>query len=406
MILQELLILALFSVGFNLLMFIPAYLFRTDKLTDISYSLTFLAISAYALLKGDFHLEKFVVFAMVSIWAIRLGGYLLIRIHKMGRDKRFDEMRSEFWSFFGFWFLQGVSVFIIIIPSAFFLLKKEVSFNSLSFFGIFIWAIGLIIESIADNQKFQFKLKSVNTNKWPENGLWKYSRHPNYLGEILVWFGLFVTSFYSLTQNEAIISFISPIFISVLLLFISGIPLLEKKHNEKWANSIAYQTYKQLTGKLFPKFTLSLLIAIAIPQLIGGLGAYFTMSSVNNWFLTLSKPLWNPPSWVFGPVWTILYLLMGIAAFLIWKKRKTIAVSKALILYTIQLLFNLLWSILFFGMKRIDMAFLEIIVLWILIFFTIKEFYKIYKIAAYLLIPYLLWVTFASILNLNIWILN
>ena len=406
MIFQELLLLGLFSVGFNLLMFIPAYLFKTDKLTDISYSLTFLAIAFYTLFKGGFNFEKFVVFAMVSIWAIRLGGYLLIRIHKMGRDKRFDVMRNEFWSFAGFWLLQGVRVFIIIIPSAFFLLKKDVSFNSLSFFGIFIWVTGLVIESVADNQKFLFKLKSANKNKWPENGLWKYSRHPNYLGEILVWAGLFFTSFYSLTQIEATIGFISPIYISVLLLFISGIPLLEKKHNQKWANSIAYQNYKQSTGKLFPKYTLSLLIAIAIPQLISGIGAYFTLSSVNGWFLTLSKPQWNPPSWVFGPVWTVLYLLMGVAAFLIWRKGKTIPVSKALTLYTIQLLFNLLWTILFFGLKRIDMAFLEIIILWVLIFFTIKEFYGIHKVASYLLIPYLIWVTFASFLNLYIWILN
>ena len=406
MVLQEILILALFSIGFNLLMFIPAYLYKTDKLTDISYSLTFLAIATYVLFKEEFYIEKLVVFAMIAIWAIRLGGYLLNRIHKMGRDKRFDEMRSKFWSFFGFWLLQGISVFIISIPSAFFLLSKDVSFTSISFFGIFIWAAGLLIEAFADNQKFQFKLKEANANKWPEHGLWKYSRHPNYLGEILVWIGLFITSFQALSQNQAIIGLISPLFIIILLLFISGIPLLEQKHQEKWGNSLAYQTYKKTTGKVVPKYTFSLLLSIIIPQIIGGAGAYFTMSSVNNWYLTLNKPVWNPPSWVFGPVWTLLYALMGIAAFMIWRKRKTIQVKKALWLYGLQLLLNLLWSILFFGKMSPEMAFIEIIFLWVLIFLTIKAFYKIDKVAAYLLIPYLLWVTFASILNLTIWILN
>jgi len=402
----DLLTIAFFSIGFNILMFIPAYLFRTDKLTDFSYSLTFIAVVTYIFIDQDFSLEKLIVFLMVVIWAIRLGTYLFYRIQKIGRDKRFDDMRMKFWSFFGFWLLQGMSVFIIIIPSVLFLQAEQVSFNFLSFVGIFIWLFGLLLESTADQQKFAFKSNPSNHNKWQMAGLWKYSRYPNYLGEILLWVGIFITCLNSLSSVQIIIGIASPIYIALLLIFVSGIPLLERKNDERWSQLDAYNAYKKRTGKLIPRYTGVFLIAILIPQIVGGLGAFFTMQSVNDWYLTLIKPSWNPPSWVFGPVWTLLYTMMGIASFLIWKRRTTIKISKAIWLYGIHLIFNLLWSVLFFGFGLIGFAFVEILVLWFLIFITAKSFYKIDKNAAFLLIPYLLWVTFASILNFSIWILN
>ena len=155
-----------------------------------------------------------------------------------------------------------------------------------------------------------------------------------------------------------------------------------------------------------PKGTLQLIIAILIAQIIGGMGAFFTMQSVNDWYLTLLKPSWNPPSWVFGPVWSLLYTMMGVASFLIWKKRADYKVFKPLFIYGIHLAFNLLWSVLFFGLQSVGFAFIEIMLLWLLIIITIKEFFKVDKYAAYLLIPYLLWVTFAALLNLTIWTLN
>lgn len=149
-----------------------------------------------------------------------------------------------------------------------------------------------------------------------------------------------------------------------------------------------------------------LIIALIIPQLAGGLGSVFTAASVKSWYLTLEKPLLNPPSWVFGPVWTILFLLMGYAFYLVWisdGKEKKIT---AYITFAIQLVLNIFWSAIFFGLKSPGLALMEIWFLWLAIIFNIFAFYRISRLSAWLLIPYLLWVTFAAYLNYSIWILN
>ncbi|MBN2458512.1 tryptophan-rich sensory protein [Candidatus Woesearchaeota archaeon] len=146
-----------------------------------------------------------------------------------------------------------------------------------------------------------------------------------------------------------------------------------------------------------------LVISISLPFLASFIGGLFTASSVSTWYVTLAKPSFNPPSWLFGPVWTMLYLLMGISLYLVWitKYDKT-----SFMLFGIQLFLNALWSILFFGVKTPMYAFIEIILLWVAILMTAIYFYKINKISAYLLIPYLLWVSFAAVLNFSICILN
>jgi len=148
-----------------------------------------------------------------------------------------------------------------------------------------------------------------------------------------------------------------------------------------------------------------LIAAIIITQLAGIIGSFFTVSSVIIWYVTLNKPFFNPPSWLFGPVWIILYLMMGVALYIVWNNR-TKKSNTALTLFGIQLVLNSLWSILFFGLKNPLLAFIEIIILWVLILFTIIYFKKESKTAAYLLIPYILWVSFAAILNLAIFLLN
>lgn len=148
------------------------------------------------------------------------------------------------------------------------------------------------------------------------------------------------------------------------------------------------------------------IISILIAQSAGLIGSIFTANSVNTWYTTINKPSFNPPSWIFGPVWITLYTLMGIAAFLIWNKKKSSQRTKALFVYGIQLVLNTLWSILFFGLQNPGMAFFEILFLLAFILATICFFFKQSKPAAYLLIPYLAWVSFAAILNYNIWILN
>lgn len=146
---------------------------------------------------------------------------------------------------------------------------------------------------------------------------------------------------------------------------------------------------------------LRLLLAVVLCEGAGLVGSIFTFSSVNSWYITLNKPFFNPPAWIFGPVWTILYLMMGISLYLAWNTKKI-----SLKWFWIQLILNSLWSILFFGLRNPPLAFLEIILLWIAILLTIKSFWKYNKMASYLLFPYLFWVSFASILNLSIVLLN
>ena len=147
--------------------------------------------------------------------------------------------------------------------------------------------------------------------------------------------------------------------------------------------------------------------SIIICQLAGFIGSIFTAASIPTWYAALQKPFFNPPAWVFAPVWITLFVLMGISLYLVWNKGiKTKGVKIALILFGFQLALNVLWSIIFFGLKSPLYAFIEIVMLWIIILFTILKFYSISKTASYLLIPYILWVSFAAVLNFSIFILN
>ena len=137
-----------------------------------------------------------------------------------------------------------------------------------------------------------------------------------------------------------------------------------------------------------------------------GLGGYFTFISVETWYQTLNKPSFNPPDWVFGPVWTTLYILMGISVWLVWKRKPSADRTIGIRIFWVQLFFNILWTYIFFGIQKIGLSFFEIIFLIFLIFSNVIYFLKIDKIAGYLLIPYLIWVLYASVLTYNIWILN
>ncbi len=151
---------------------------------------------------------------------------------------------------------------------------------------------------------------------------------------------------------------------------------------------------------------LKLIALIILCQLAGIIGSIFTISSISSWYAFLNKPFFNPPSWLFGPVWISLYALMGISLYLIWSSKNSSEKSGSLKIFGIQLVLNALWSIFFFGLQNLWLAFVEIIILWFAIFFTIKKSLKVSKKSAYLLIPYLLWVSFAAILNLSIALLN
>jgi benzodiazapine receptor len=159
----------------------------------------------------------------------------------------------------------------------------------------------------------------------------------------------------------------------------------------------------QMSGSAVLKLVASVLFC----QAAGLLGALATTPSIGGWYTGLAKPSFSPPNWIFGPVWTTLYLLMGVALFLVWRLGgKTPGVKTALALFAVQLALNTLWSVLFFGLHRPALAFFEIMVLWVLILLTMLKFFSLSRPAGWLLFPYLLWVSFASVLNFFLWRLN
>ncbi|MBC7912683.1 MAG: tryptophan-rich sensory protein [Pyrinomonadaceae bacterium] len=154
------------------------------------------------------------------------------------------------------------------------------------------------------------------------------------------------------------------------------------------------------------KNIITIVVCIALPLMVGGIAGYATSASIGSWYSTLHKPFFNPPNWLFGPVWTCLYILMGISLYIIWKSPATATRTKALRVFLIQLTLNFAWSFIFFYFHETGWALIEIVMMWVSILIMILTFYRINKIAAYLQVPYLLWVSFATVLNASIWYLN
>ncbi len=239
--------------GLQVLFFIIANTFKTDKVTDLAYGISFFIALWLIFFTSAYSLPKLLVVTAVTLWGLRLAVYLFIRILKMGRDKRFDNIRNNFFDFAKFWFLQAVSIWIILLPYIWFIDRPAADMKTLFYPGLAVWAVGLIIETIADWQKFKFKNNPENKGKWTDIGLWKYSRHPNYFGEILCWIGLFIAVLPYLSGLRYLF-IVSPVYITSLLLFVSGIPPLEKRYDQKYGDDRKYQQYKSSTSLLIPWF--------------------------------------------------------------------------------------------------------------------------------------------------------
>lgn len=233
-------------------MFIPAYLLRTDKLTDISYALSFVVVALFGYLQSDGSVYALILLLMICLWAARLGGYLLVRIRKINKDTRFEQMRGNFWRFGGFWLLQGFTVWAVLVPASLFFGNTVAEVRGITFVGVGVWLLGLLIEAVADLQKYRFIQNPQNRGMWIASGLWKYSRHPNYFGEILLWVGVYFYAVSSLAPAQALVAIVGPMYITLLIVFISGIPLLEKGADAKWGNNPKYRQYKNKTSILLP----------------------------------------------------------------------------------------------------------------------------------------------------------
>ena len=225
---------------------------RTDVVTDLSYSLSFAVLAIVLPFVGAGEPLQLAAAVMVLVWAVRLGVYLFRRILLIKVDHRFDEMRDRPLRFARFWFLQAISVAVIMLPVSYLLGRDSapgVGFWAIA--GSAIWLVGLVIEAVADAQKSAFKRRSEGRRAFITSGLWRYSRHPNYFGEILVWWGLFVFAVPFLS-GAAFAVVIGPVFVTVLLLFVSGIPLLERSAEAKYGDDPAYREYTRRTSILVP----------------------------------------------------------------------------------------------------------------------------------------------------------
>ena len=244
------LILLIFSIQW--ISFIPAYIFQTEKFFDLTGSMTYLTTVLAALYITDsVKISDYVIVSCVVIWAIRLGSFLFMRIHKAGEDRRFREIKTNFTRFFMTWTLQGmwVSMCLLCLITAL-SSYSGIILNNVFYIGLLIFIFGFIIEVVADHQKTVFRKDLKNKDKFISTGLWSYSRHPNYLGEILLWFGVAIMSFSSL-QGLQYLTLISPIFVYILLVYISGIRILENQGDKKWGHLDSYKEYLKNTPMLF-----------------------------------------------------------------------------------------------------------------------------------------------------------
>ncbi len=232
----------------NVLAYFWAYKKQSDHLTDISYSLCFIAVTVYFLFAyGDLTSGRVILSLMVILWGTRLGGFLFYRIHKMGRDQRFDAFRGNAGGFLKFWLLQSISISIISLPVLFGLLSPNIKVN---IFAFLFWATGWVMQSMADWQKFTFR-NHHPSNSFINTGLYRYIRHPNYIGEIIIWLSIFWYVFPVLAGWQWL-SVISPVWIIILLVGISGIPLIEITNRKKYAGNVAFKEYVDRSWRLIP----------------------------------------------------------------------------------------------------------------------------------------------------------
>jgi steroid 5-alpha reductase family enzyme len=251
-----LLISCVFSFLVQWLAFIPAFIYQTEKYYDLVGSITYLSLVMIALFYSRQDPGNILIALMVTLWAARLGTFLFLRIRNVGHDTRFRKIKPDFLKFLMTWTLQGLWVFFTFAAG----LAAMTSGNPHPFdvvvaAGCLIWLVGFMIEVIADKQKANFRKDPAQANNFIRHGLWAWSRHPNYFGEILLWTGIAVAALPSL-QGWQHISLISPIFVYVLLTKISGVRMLEARANRRWGDDPEYITYRDKTPVLMLNPTL------------------------------------------------------------------------------------------------------------------------------------------------------
>jgi steroid 5-alpha reductase family enzyme len=234
--------------------FIVAYLLQTESFYDLTGSLTYISVTMMAvLLSPVIDRRSVVLLALVLVWATRLGTFLFLRIQKKGKDARFDELKVSFVRFLNTWTLQGLWVTLTLAAAMVAITTTErQGLGPFALIGFLVWALGFVIEVTADMQKSRFRADPDNEGRFIRSGVWAWSRHPNYFGEITLWTGVAIITL-PVLRGWHWVGLISPVFVTFLLTRVSGVPILEKRADEKWGGQEDYEAYKERTPVLIPR---------------------------------------------------------------------------------------------------------------------------------------------------------
>ena len=236
------------------LAFIPAYLLQSERFFDLTGSITYITVTLIAVLLSPVRDGRSILLlALVVVWAARLGTFLFRRIQKAGKDARFDEIKPSFIRFLNTWTIQGLWVtFTLAAALAAITTNTRRELGLFALVGFLVWVFGFALEVTADMQKSRFRADPGNKGKFIHTGLWAWSRHPNYFGEIVLWIGVAIIAL-PVLRGWQWVTLISPVFVTLLITRVSGVPMLEKRADEKWGGQADYEAYKERTPVLIPR---------------------------------------------------------------------------------------------------------------------------------------------------------
>ena len=236
------------------LVFVPSYLLRNESFYDLTGSITYISVTTISvLLSPEIDGRSILLLALVVIWAARLGTFLFRRIRRAGKDARFDELKTSFPRFLLTWTLQGLWVSLTLAAAlAAITTTTRKGLDIFALIGFLVWVLGFVFEVVADTQKSRFRADPANKGQFIQTGVWAWSRHPNYFGEIVLWIGVAIIAL-PVLQGWQWVTLISPVFVTLLLTRVSGIPMLEKRADAKWGDQEDYEAYKERTPVLIPR---------------------------------------------------------------------------------------------------------------------------------------------------------
>lgn len=235
--------------------YVPAVLLRTEKFFDLTGGLTFALVAVGLLVAvAPAGVRAWMLVAMIVVWGVRLSVFLFVRVHAQGSDGRFDDIKINPLAFLRVWIIQGL--WVVATSSAAWVGITAARSGGLDAWGVvgaLVWLVGIALEIVADTQKAAFRRDPANKGRFIDGGVWAWSRHPNYVGEILVWVGVAIVAL-PVAVGWQWVTLISPVFVVLLLTKVSGIPMLEKRADDRWGSEPAYQEYKKRTPVLVPGF--------------------------------------------------------------------------------------------------------------------------------------------------------